>query len=118
MILTYRSPESWWESFERTILPFGCQNADPESVGVALVATQVFGGRPHDRDHAIMTYKANVEAVLATVPADRLLVHQLGDGWEPLCQHLGVAVPDQPYPSRNSAAEFQRTVKPADKAGS
>ena len=56
------------------------------------------------RDHAIGLYEANIAAVQAEVPAERLLVHKLGDGWEPLCAHLGVAVPEVPYPQKNSAA--------------
>src|ERR1022692_1072116 len=67
----------------------------------------VFGGRLADRDHAIALYEENVKAVRATGPPERLLVHNLGDGWEPLCAHLGVPVPAQPYPSRNNAKEFQ-----------
>lgn len=106
VLLTYRSPESWWESFEATVLRSISESKDPDSLGVALVARQVFVGRAHDRDHAIAVYKAHVDAVLATVPPERLLVHHLGDGWEPLCRHLGVPVPDQPYPNRNSRAEF------------
>jgi len=49
-----------------------------------LSRDKLFGGRADDRAHAIALYEANVEAVKATVPADRLLVHNLGDGWEPL----------------------------------
>ena len=82
-------------------------SADPESVGVALVREQVFGGRPLDRDHVIGVYEAHVAEVLATVPPDRLLVHKLGDGWPPLGAHLGVPVPDRPYPHRNTAADFE-----------
>ena len=41
------------------------------------------------------------------MPKERLLVHELGDGWEPLCAHLRVAVPSQPYPSRNTAGDFK-----------
>ena len=51
-----------------------------------------------------------MKAVKATVPPERLLVHSLGDGWEPLCAHLGVPVPAQPYPSRNKANDFQNAV--------
>jgi hypothetical protein len=68
----------------------------------------VFGGRPDDRAHANAIYEDNVRAVKATVAPGRLLVHELGDGWEPLCAHLGVPVPAEPYPSRNAAAEFQK----------
>ena len=109
VILTWRSPESWWESFEKTILQGIDKSTDPESLGLALISNQVFAGRPQDRAHAIAAYEANVESVRATVPADRLLVHNLGDGWAPLCAHLRVAVPSQPYPSRNSASDFATT---------
>ena len=70
----------------------------------------MFEGHPEDRERAIATYEANVKAVVETVPAERLLVHKLGDGWAPLCAHLGVPVPDQPYPSRNNTAEFQASL--------
>jgi Sulfotransferase domain len=107
VILTYRTPESWWESFERTVLAAIQTSTEPESLGVALIAKTVFDGRPHDRAHAIGKYQENVRAVKATVPPERLLVHNLGDGWEPLCARLGVPVPDAPYPKRNTADEFR-----------
>ncbi|MDG4889494.1 sulfotransferase family protein [Mesorhizobium sp. WSM4887] len=110
VILTWRSPESWWESFAKTILPAVIDSQDQESLGVALVTKQVFGGRPQDRTHAIAVYEANIEAVLKTVPAERLLVHKLGDGWAPLCAHLGVPVPDEPYPNRNTTKEFRTAL--------
>lgn len=110
VVLTYRSPESWWESFEKTLLARMTESSDPASLGIALIRDQVFGGRPHDRALALERYQANVEAVKATVPPERLLVHELRDGWEPLCRHLGVPVPGEPYPQRNSAGEFNRRV--------
>jgi Sulfotransferase domain len=109
VVLTTRSPESWWASFEQTILVGVNRSVDPESLGLALVAKQVFGGRPGDRAHAIALYEANERAVRETVPPERLLAHSLGDGWEPLCAHLNVPVPDQPYPSRNSSGDFRAT---------
>jgi hypothetical protein len=106
VILTWRSPESWWQSFARTILKSLTGPGDPASLGRALVAEQVFGGRMDDRAHAIAVYQANVAAVLAEVPPGRLLVHRLGDGWAPLCAHLGVPVPDVPYPHSNTSDVF------------
>jgi hypothetical protein len=116
VILTWRSPESWWESYAKTIAGFTGAGVDPDSLGVALVAAQVFDGRPLDRDHVLAVYEAHVAEVKATVPADRLLVHALGDGWEPLCAHLGVPVPDRPYPRRNSTEEFVAEVRRRDGA--
>jgi len=110
VILTYRTPESWWTSFEQTILRGIQMSTDPESLGIALVRDKVFGGRPEDRERSMAIYEENVNTVKATVPPERLLVHNLGDGWEPLCKHLGVPVPAEPFPSRNNAAEFQQRV--------
>jgi len=110
VLLTTRSLESWWESFEKTILAGILQSTDEASLGLALIRDQVFAGRPDDRAHAIAAYEAKVAAVKATVPASRLFVHNLGDGWEPLCRHLGVPVPSEPYPSRNSTSNFRPSI--------
>ncbi len=107
VILTWRSAESWWESFSNTILRGISSSDDPASVGKVLIEGQVFGGRMGEREHALALYRANVEAVLAEVPPGRLLVHRLGDGWAPLCGHLGVPMPDVPYPHGNAAEEFR-----------
>lgn len=58
----------------------------------------------------LAVYEAHVAAVRAEVPPGRLLVHGLGDGWEPLCAHLGVPVPDVPCPRRNATADFVAEV--------
>jgi hypothetical protein len=110
VVLTYRSPESWWTSFEQTIVRGIAQSTEPESLGIALVRDKIFGGRPDDRANAIAVYEQNVNAVKAALSPDRLLVHNLGDGWEPLCAHLGVPVPAEPYPSRNAAGDFQKAL--------
>jgi hypothetical protein len=52
-------------------------------------------------------FKRHTDDVIATVPKDRLLVFRASDGWKPLCAFLDVPVPDAPYPSVNSRADFQ-----------
>ena len=46
------------------------------------------------------------DRVKREVPADRLLVWDPRDGWEPLCRFLGKPVPDTPYPRTNSKDDF------------
>lgn len=48
--------------------------------------------------------------VQANVPADRLLVWSASDGWEPLCEFLGVPVPDTPFPHLNDRQQFAERV--------
>jgi len=64
-----------------------------------------------DRDALIKGFIAHNDAVKATIPANRLLVYQVRDGWEPLCAFLGVAVPDEPFPRTNDRLEFWERVR-------
>jgi hypothetical protein len=44
--------------------------------------------------------------VQENVPADRLLVWSVSEGWEPLCEFLEVPVPDTPFPHLNDSKGF------------
>jgi len=112
VILTWRTAESWWKSFEKTILPVWQASTETEedAPGSQLLA-RVFDWEEPTREHCIAVYERNVARVLAEVPPGRLLVHRLGDGWGPLCAHLGVPVPEEPYPTANSTASFQKEAE-------
>lgn len=110
VLLTLRSAESWYQSMCNTIIPVVETSEDRDSLGVSLVAEQVFDGRLRDRDHAIAVFERNTAEVQAAIPAERLLVFHLGDGWAPLCRFLGKPLPDGPFPRSNSTAEFQAAM--------
>ncbi|MDH3413877.1 MAG: sulfotransferase family protein [Gammaproteobacteria bacterium] len=111
IILTLRSSESWYKSMSNTIFRVLNASTDPESIGLTLIAERVFGGRFHDRDHAIAVYERNTAQVQAAFGEDRLLSHRLGDGWGPLCRFLDKPLPDQPFPRSNSTADFAEMIK-------
>jgi hypothetical protein len=48
--------------------------------------------------------------VIATVPAERLLVWQIDDGWEPLCEFLELPVPEVPFPHVNESEGFEAGI--------
>jgi hypothetical protein len=106
---TTRDPDAWFESTQATI--FGPGNLERFS---APGPAQAFFGSlfgdllPHLNDRAFMLdyFHRHEAEVKATVPAERLLIYQVGSGWEPLCAFLGVPVPDEPYPSENSRTDF------------
>ena len=50
------------------------------------------------------------QAVIDTVPSERLLVWDPKEGWEPLCELLDVPVPDQPLPYVNDTENFQKNL--------
>ena len=72
----------------------------------------LFRGRFEDRAFAIDAFNGHNEQVRRDVPAERLLVYQVSEGWEPLCAFLGVAVPEgKPFPHLNDTAEFRSRVE-------
>ena len=73
--------------------------------------TGAFGDKIHDRAFMTDYFRRHTEEVKRTIPAERLLIYNVGDGWEPLCKFLGLPVPDAPYPSENSRAEFIARAK-------
>ncbi|KIJ41722.1 hypothetical protein M422DRAFT_255344 [Sphaerobolus stellatus SS14] len=50
------------------------------------------------------------EYIKSIIPADQLLVYEMGEGWERLANFLGAAVPDQPFPRLNDTASFQERL--------
>ena len=58
-------------------------------------------------DEAKRAFEAHNAAVRAEVPADRLIDWQPGDGWQPICDKLGLPVPEEPFPHVNTTAEFR-----------
>jgi hypothetical protein len=50
------------------------------------------------------------QKVIDTVPAERLLVWNPQEGWEPLCEFLELPVPEQPLPHVNDTENFQKAL--------
>ena len=115
VIHTERDPQRWYDSIQKTIaelmtvregLPPGPFH-DMMEVADRIIIKETFGGRFHDRAHAIEAFERNNAEVRARVPAERLLIFQVSEGWEPLCAFLGKPVPDEPFPRVNTTAEFR-----------
>ncbi len=61
-----------------------------------------------DKAAAIAAYERHNAEVRASVGPDRLVDWQAAEGWGPLCQALGVAVPAEPFPHLNTREDFPR----------
>jgi hypothetical protein len=112
VLLTVRPADEWWRSFESTIGPNIHPATPHDDAGFAALTTAIdrvaFSGRADDRATAVGAYERHNARVMAHVPADRLLVYQVGAGWEPLCEFLGVDVPDEPFPHTNTSDEWAK----------
>ena len=111
-ILTHRSPESWAQSFSETIYKLMAQRHQvPKEkqewleMGVSVVAKTGFR-EGLDMAGLMQAFSAHNEAVRSAIPAHRLLVYQVKDGWVPLCAFLDAPVPAVPFPRTNDRSEF------------
>lgn len=121
VLLSVRDPEKWYESAYETIYQatrMAREHEDPSvrtrmRMPYELVFQATFEGRFEDRRFAIGVFEAHNERVQRAIPAERLLVYQVGEGWEPLCRLLGRPVPETPFPHVNSRDEFRTMISRA-----
>jgi hypothetical protein len=109
VILSVRDPEAWFESTQATVFSermLGMQRGGPMEPFFDKVVNTEFGDRIHDREFMLAQFERHRQAVVATVPKDRLLVYDVSEGWAPLCAFLGVPVPETPFPHSNSRQEM------------
>lgn len=120
IILTERDPEAWYASAARTIVatmerplrPGDGVRSSHRTLTRAMILERTFGGRFHDKAHALAVYKAHRRAVLEAVPAAQLLCFNVEAGWGPLCAFLGSAEPAEAFPRENSTADFSTLFGP------
>ena len=135
VILTVRDPKRWYASMQNLLAngPRRAQSMDPAELPPAAatvfaamgkmdpvmtkIGEDAFGqgwtpaqGLP-DEEFAIEAFHRHVATVEASLPASRLLVFDVRQGWEPLCEFLDVEVPaDEPFPHLNDSDSMQRML--------
>jgi hypothetical protein len=108
------SPQSWWESMERTIVqtlggavpPGDPVTARRRAMTVELMRERLTPDWPR-REAAIAAYERHNEDVRRAVPSERLIEWQPQDGWEPICAALELPVPSTTFPRENTTADFR-----------
>lgn len=119
VLLTTRDPESWYASAHATI--YQSNHMEEETLPPpmrpfirmvkALLWDYSLEGDFEDKARAIEIFNAHNEEVKRTVPAEKLLVYSVKEGWEPLGEFLGVSVPkDEPFPHLNDRQSFKERV--------
>ncbi|WP_372443890.1 sulfotransferase family protein [Streptomyces adelaidensis] len=123
LILTIRDPTKWQESI-RTLLshvpeahsPLDTLPDQPRRVFTALRRLHrildetgqtyfgpdwTFSTALNDEATAVTLFEEHTKTVTKTLPADRLLIFDVREGWAPLCTFLNVDTPAEPFPHRN-----------------
>ena len=107
LLSTRRDAETWWKSADKTIFD-GLRRGIPGPEFLAMwqrIARRGFTDQL-DHDPSIAAYERHNADVRATADPARLVEWQPGNGWQPLCDALGLPLPAEPFPHMNSTEEF------------
>lgn len=127
VLLTVREPEGWVRSMKSTI----CQLHGEKSIHKSFPYSLYLWTQPalkrfyhyientaplkealHCVNNAtgVEYFSKYTEEIKAKVPNERLLVFNVKEGWEPLCEALGLPIPDQPFPNVNDMEYFKERI--------
>lgn len=116
-ILTTRDPERWAESVMRVLPHFGklkpFRFIPRVRAMLRLMETTMlprFGGSNPSKAHLVNTITEHDAAVKAIIPAKKLLVYTVKEGWEPLCAFLQCDVPAGRFPYENRGDDFIKEI--------
>jgi len=126
VVVVQRDFEKWWPSFAGQVLNKVLNQ--PVSGITGFVCSRILGLRCvhamrkvlfgfmgaatqrecNDLGRARRVYEDYFEEVRRLAPPGRRLEYKMGDGWEPLCEFLGVPVPEGvPFPRENETEAHQ-----------
>jgi hypothetical protein len=113
VLLSVRDPEAWYRSASNTIfLAFDHfpPEAKPWMDAVRKLLHDRFSDRFDDPTAMMDAFVRHNDTVRREVPASRLLEWTPSDGWDSICERLGVPVPPTPFPVTNSTDEFRQMI--------
>ena len=130
VILTVRPFDNWYESAKNTVRKAAPQTIS-EKLGMlfkmatntqirqAVKCVQMFErifwdkqmkGKFDDKTFAEKVWNEHIEEVKAYVPAEKLLIYDVRDGWRPLCKFLNKEIPSEPLPHLNKKENFKKML--------
>jgi len=113
VLLSVRDADSWYRSASNTIF-IALTQAPPEGQAWMAAMRKLlhdrFSDQLDDRAAMIDAYGRHNADVRARVPADQLIEWTPSEGWDPICEGLGLAVPEEPFPLTNTTDEFRSNM--------
>ena len=134
VLLTTRDPVKWYESVKNAIYKLQCtMQSWPCTWFLSLIGRSemfqlvddmssvapkcsssglgMFGAVAAGEKAAVQLWHDHVTEVKKMVPAEKLLIWEVKEGWEPLCKFLDVPVPQEPFPRVNDTKEMEKNRK-------
>ena len=131
VILSVRDVDKWYDSTSKTIRKSGPQTVLAKIVLLSKMIfntslrdtflcirfmkktylSKQFNGQFDSESHAKSVFHKHIEDVKAYVPKDKLLVFDVAEGWQSLCEFLNVPIPTEDFPHLNKKENFHEMVK-------
>jgi len=113
VLLSVRDPESWYRSASNTI--FQSFDRVPPELKPWMDAMRVlfhdrFSDQFDDATAMMDAYERHNSEVRKGVPSKNLLEWTPSDGWAPICDRLGLEVPNEPFPVTNTTDDFRAMI--------
>ena len=116
-----KGPETWYESTYQTIYmsqykwQFKVLNLVPlvrkmNNMTSKLIWQRSHKNTMHNKQAAIARYNEHIEEVTKTIEQEKLLIFTVDQSWGPLCNFLGVAIPNKPFPNKNDREQIKKTI--------
>jgi hypothetical protein len=125
VVLSVRDPEAWEKSMRQTVwavrngesllrlLSSAQAHVNPQWRAFLGMIDQLlwknqgtFSAGHAEPQQMIDTMERHNASVIESIPAERLLVWNVAEGWNPLCDFLELPVPSTPLPHVNDRTEF------------
>lgn len=116
VMLSVRDPESWFESFSGTLKQARSLNLPIPQVRrikrflEVYAVNGLFEGKVDDKTFMMDFFERHTGAVKAFVGPENLLVYNVKESWEPLCDFLEVDTPNEPFPRLNQRGGIKELV--------
>lgn len=131
VILTKREFEGWYESTLKTIWKAGPQTVFAK---VVLLSKMIFNSKLRhtflcikfmrnthlkkafdnnfaSKKKAKEVFYKHIEDVKKHVPENKLLIYDVAEGWDSLCDFLDLPIPEEDFPHLNKKENFHEMVK-------
>ncbi len=70
-----------------------------------------FNNNFSSKSNAEKVFFEHIDDVINHVPKNQLLIYEVSDGWQPLCDFLEIQIPSEPFPHLNKKEDFHEMVK-------
>jgi hypothetical protein len=113
VLLSVRPADDWYRSASNTIfngMRGSLAQDDPWMHAFVHGMGERFSNRFDEPEAMKAAFERHNARVRAEVPASRLLEWTPADGWEPICERLGLPVPAEPFPVTNTTEDFRSMI--------